>query len=86
MIFEVDNSGSSLFQYLLGSKCFVGIIDTKYGTGVQLLTHGHVEKDQNIRAQGHPFCPQGRVLVHLVLISTYPSPFGTTIVTSHYSF
>lgn len=86
MIFEVDNSGSALFQYLLGSECSIDIIDTTYEAGVVTLTRGHIEKDQNVRTQRHPFCSQGRMLVHLVLISACPSPFGTTVGTSLYSF
>lgn len=86
MIFEVDDSGSVLFQQLLGSQHPVGITDTKYRAGVQsTLAHGHVEKDQNGTVQGHPFCSQGRALVCPVLLSTCPSPLGTTVLTSHYS-
>lgn len=86
VIFEVDYSGSVLFQQLLGSKHPVGITNTKYRAGVQLtLAHGHVDKDQNGRVQGRRFCSQGRVLVRTVLLSPCPSPFGTTVLTSHYS-
>lgn len=86
MIFEVDNSGSALFQFLLGSEHSVDIIDTNYEAGIVTLTRGHIEKDQNVREQRHPFCSQGRMLVHLVLISACPSPFGTTVGTSLYGF
>lgn len=78
VILEVGNSGSVLFQYLLGSKHSTGIIATKYRAGVWLLSLMVTWRKSRMSAQGRLFCPQGRSLVCLV-ITTCLSPFHTTL-------
>lgn len=84
VILEVDNSGSVLFQYLLGSKHSIGIIGTKYRAGVWFLSLMVTWRKVGMseRKDTRSVLREGGLSI-LLCVYLVVGPLSPTVVTSH---